>query len=116
MMREYTDCNERCEKIASYIIDSGATVRVAAVRFCVSKSTVHKDITEKLKYVNPAMHHEVARVLALNKSERHLRGGEATRKKYLQRQATKPCERSCEGACEEADTCVGLCSVTSTPL
>lgn len=74
---------ERCEEIANYIIESGATVRVAAAHFGISKSTVHKDITDKLKYANPALHREVARILAYNKSLRHIRGGEATRKKYL---------------------------------
>lgn len=74
---------ERCERIAEYMIEHRATVRSAATRFCISKSTVHKDITEKLKYVNPVLHHEVALILAVNKSERHLRGGEATRVKYL---------------------------------
>jgi putative DeoR family transcriptional regulator (stage III sporulation protein D) len=77
---------ERCEEIAEYMIDHKATVRSAAVQFGVSKSTVHKDITEKLKHINPALHHEVGILLALNKSERHLRGGEATRKKYLKKQ------------------------------
>ena len=76
---------ERCEEIALYMIDSKATVRAAAIRFCISKSTVHKDITEKLKYINPTLHRLVAEVLAFNKSERHLRGGEATRRKYLSR-------------------------------
>ncbi len=74
---------DRCEEIAEYMIESKATVRAAALRFGVSKSTVHKDVTEKLRYINPGLHSEVGKLLALNKSERHLRGGEATRKKYL---------------------------------
>ena len=74
---------ERSELIAEYMIEKKATVRVAAKRFGVSKSTVHKDITEKLRMVNPSLYTMVAEILAQNKSERHLRGGEATRQKYL---------------------------------
>ena len=74
--------NERCEILADYLIKNRETVRGAAVRFGVSKSTVHKDVTEKLKRINPALYEEVKELLDLNKSERHLRGGEATRQKY----------------------------------
>lgn len=75
-------CRDRSEQIASYMIEHKVTVREAAKHFHVSKSTVHKDITEKLKYINPSLHTEVGKLLAVNKSERHLRGGEATRRKY----------------------------------
>ena len=68
--------------LADYIISTGDTVRGAAIKFGVSKSTVHKDITERLERQDPSAYREVKRVLELNKSERHLRGGEATRKKY----------------------------------
>ena len=71
-------------EIARYIIDNNTTVRQAAKHFGISKSTVHKDITVRLHYLNPALYHAVSEVLAQNKSERHLRGGEATRRKYLQ--------------------------------
>lgn len=74
---------ERCEFLAEYVIDTGATVRGAAHYFGISKSTVHKDLSQKLKYINPALHNCVKEILELNKSERHLRGGEATRQKYL---------------------------------
>ena len=73
----------RVLEVASYIIDTGATVRSAAKQFGISKSTVHKDVTQRLKYLNGSMAHEVAEVLAVNKEERHLRGGNATRMKYL---------------------------------
>ena len=74
---------ERSEVIGSYVIENGATVRTAAAFFGMSKSTVHKDLTYKLKYINKNMYSAVKEVLDLNKSERHLRGGEATRLKYL---------------------------------
>ena len=75
-------CRDRSEMIASYMIEHKVTVREAAKHFHVSKSTVHKDVTEKLKYINPSLHDEVGKLLAVNKSERHIRGGEATRGKY----------------------------------
>ena len=74
---------ERCELLAEYVIDTGATVRTAANHFGVSKSTVHKDLTLRLKYTNPTLYRQVKEILEINKSQRHLRGGEATRKKYL---------------------------------
>lgn len=76
--------DERCIVIGNYIIDTGATVRNAASKFGVSKSTVHKDITEKLYLVDRKLYHSVESVLKKNKSERHLRGGLATKEKYLQ--------------------------------
>lgn len=77
---------ERCELIAEYVIETGATVRTAAQHFGVSKSTVHKDLTYRLLYINPTLHRSVKEVLNINKSERHIRGGEATRMKYLKKQ------------------------------
>ncbi len=74
---------ERCEEIAEYVIETGSTVRAAAIHFGISKSTVHKDLVIKLKYVNKNLYEQVKLILALNKSQRHLRGGEATRRKYL---------------------------------
>lgn len=74
---------DRAELLAEFVIETGATVRRTASRFGVSKSTVHKDLTYKLKMINPALHTEVEKILSLNKSQRHIRGGEATRKKYL---------------------------------
>ena len=76
---------DRCILIAEYVIENGSTVRSAAKHFGISKSTIHKDLTGKLKYISPNLHLEVKKVLNLNKSERHVRGGEATRKKYLKK-------------------------------
>ena len=77
---------ERSEIIAEYVIDKKATVRSAAMHFGVSKSTVHKDLTYKLKYINPGLYKDVKEILEINKLQRHLRGGEATRRKYLMKQ------------------------------
>ncbi len=76
---------ERCIRIGQYIVETGATVRAAAKRFGVSKSSVHKDMGERLPLVQSALALDVHRVLAYNKSVRHLRGGEATRHKYKAR-------------------------------
>lgn len=77
--------SERCEVLADYIIKNNATVRSAAGKFGISKSTVHKDVTERLKNVNRGLYNEVKEILEKNKAERHLRGGEATKMKYLLR-------------------------------
>ena len=74
---------ERALEIARYIIDNNATVRQAAKQFGISKSTVHKDVTERLLQINSSLAHEARKVLDINKSERHIRGGLATREKYL---------------------------------
>lgn len=74
---------ERAEILGEYIAATGATVRRAAEEFRLSKSTVHKDVSERLYYINPRLYKEVKEVLKTNLSERHIRGGEATRKKYL---------------------------------
>lgn len=74
---------ERALEIARYIIDNNATVRQAAKQFGISKSTVHKDITSRLMQISPSMAAEARKVLDRNKSERHIRGGLATREKYL---------------------------------
>ena len=76
---------ERCEVIGEYVIDTSCTVREAAKHFGISKSTIHKDLAYKLKYYNKSLYKSVKSVLEINKSERHLRGGEATRKKYLEK-------------------------------
>ena len=80
-MKDYRD--ERVLEMAHYIISTNATVRTAAKKFRVSKSTVHKDITERLLELNPSLAAEVKTVLENNKAERHLRGGMATKEKYL---------------------------------
>ena len=76
---------ERCVTLATYLIENKTTVRAVALKFGISKSTVHKDITENLKEINPILYKQVQEVLTINKNERHLRGGEATRIKYLQK-------------------------------
>ena len=73
---------ERAERLAQYIIENRTTVRAAAQKFGISKSTVHKDVTERLLEINPGLAAEVKDVLENNKAERHLRGGMATREKY----------------------------------
>ena len=73
---------QRCEIFGEYIAANGATVRDAAEKFGISKSTVHKDITDKLRHVNQALYRNVKKVLEQNKSERHLRGGAATKLRY----------------------------------
>ncbi|HIT08520.1 MAG TPA: sporulation transcriptional regulator SpoIIID [Candidatus Merdivicinus faecavium] len=78
-----TDCmEERCVQFAQYIIDTRATVRATAKKFDYSKSTVHKDITERLRHCNPQLYAEVRKILDINKEERHIRGGMATKHKY----------------------------------
>ena len=74
--------DKRACELAVYIIETGATVRAAAAHFGISKSTVHKDLTERLKHCNIPLYHQVRSVLDRNKQERHIRGGMATRKKY----------------------------------
>lgn len=73
---------ERACEVAVYLIETGATVRAAASRFGISKSTVHKDLTQTLKRVDPQLYQQARVVLDRNKQERHIRGGMATRRKY----------------------------------
>ena len=75
---------ERCVILGEYLIEHQATVRSAATVFGISKSTVHKDVTQTLKSVNKSLYTEVQSLLNKNKQERHLRGGEATRLKYIE--------------------------------
>jgi putative DeoR family transcriptional regulator (stage III sporulation protein D) len=79
------DIDDRVLMVADYIVRENATVRQAAAYFGVSKSTVHKDVTQRLKYIKPSLAAMVREVLDVNKSERHIRGGLATRKKYENR-------------------------------
>lgn len=74
--------DERAVELANYILETGATVRSCAAKFGISKSTVHKDVTERLQKLHPSLYKEVAEVLLKNKGERHIRGGLATREKY----------------------------------
>ena len=80
-MKDYIE--ERAIDIANYIIENNATVRQTAGQFGISKSTVHKDVTERLEQINPSLAAQARKVLDVNKSERHIRGGMATREKYL---------------------------------
>lgn len=73
---------ERAERLAQYIIENRTTVRAAAQKFGISKSTVHKDLSERLPAVNRGLYQQVKEILNENKAERHIRGGIATRKKY----------------------------------
>ena len=79
-MKEYIE--KRTVLFASYIIDNNATVRDTAKKFDISKSTVHKDVTQRLKKINPDLYEDVRAVLNTNKAERHIRGGMATKLKY----------------------------------
>lgn len=81
-MMYISSSKERCVTLATYLVENKATVRAVASKFGVSKSTVHKDITRVLFKVNKPLYAEVRKVLELNKQERHIRGGEATKKKY----------------------------------
>ena len=80
-MKKYIE--ERAVEVATYIIENNATVRQAAKRFGISKSTVHKDCEERRAQVNPGLANEVRKILDVNKAERHIRGGLATKEKYL---------------------------------
>lgn len=80
----FYDYEERATLLGGYIIETGATVRETAKKFGISKSTVHSDVTVRLKKINPALFKEVRKVLDVNKEERHIRGGIATREKYRQ--------------------------------
>ena len=82
-LRDYIE--ERAAEIANYIIENNATVRQTAKQFGISKSTVHKDVTERLLKINPPLAAQARIVLDVNKSERHIRGGLATKKKYEHR-------------------------------
>lgn len=79
-MKQQSD--HRAVVLGEYILENNATVRAAAAWFGISKSTVHKDVSQRLQELSPSLYKEVGAVLAKNKEERHIRGGMATRKKY----------------------------------
>lgn len=79
-MWEYIE--ERVKKCAEYIVETGCTVRACSAHFSISKSTVHKDVTERLRYIDEELFERVRTVLNINLSERHIRGGIATKNKY----------------------------------
>jgi len=74
--------DDRATKLGEYIVENKATVRCAAKQFGVSKSTVHKDVSQRLKFIDRGLYRDVKNVLAVNKAQRHIRGGMATKKKY----------------------------------
>ena len=80
---------ERCIIIAKYLIDNKATVRAVAKKFGISKSTVHKDVTQILKNVDGTLYIQAKEILETNKKERHIRGGEATRVKYIKQKSNQ---------------------------
>ena len=80
---------ERCIIIAKYLIDNKATVRAVAKKFGISKSTVHKDVTQILKNVDSTLYMQAKEILETNKKERHIRGGEATRVKYIKQKSNQ---------------------------
>ena len=77
-----SDIDERAKLLATYVIETKSTVRQTAKKFNISKSTVHKDISERLEKVNPSLARDAKKVLEINKAERHIRGGMATKRKY----------------------------------
>ena len=79
-MKDYIE--ERACELAKYIVEYKTTVRAAAKKFGLSKSTVHKDVTYRLRNLHPALYQNVKQVLSVNKQERHIRGGQATKEKY----------------------------------
>ncbi len=80
-MKDYIE--ERAVNVANFIINNNATVRETAKKFGISKSTIHKDVTERLMKINPTLATDARKVLEVNKQERHIRGGLATKEKYL---------------------------------
>ncbi len=78
----FLNIEERACELAAYVIDTKATVRAVAKKFGISKSTVHKDLTERLRQYNKTLYNAVAEILKQNKAERHLRGGMATKRKW----------------------------------
>ena len=78
----YYDSDERPRRLAAYLIEEKSTVRNTAAVFGISKSTVHKDVSVRLARIDPGLHAEVQKVIDTNRSERHIRGGDATRRKY----------------------------------
>ena len=80
-----SETKDRCVVLADYMITNHATVRKTAAYYGISKSTVHKDLSERLRTVNHALYNEVKAILDINKAERHIRGGEATKLKYMAR-------------------------------
>ena len=100
-MKDYIE--ERVLEVAQYIIDSKATIRKTAKVFGVSKSTIHKDMTERLPKINPTIAEQTHSILELNKAERHIRGGKATKMKYKVENLKDQMENKMEKAENEGD-------------
>ncbi len=92
MSHLFYDCDERARRLAEYLISKKSTVRSTAAAFGISKSTVHKDVAVRLAKIDPALHTEVMKILCLNREERHIRGGDATKRKYelVKKMKTQP--------------------------
>ena len=95
---------ERCVILGTYLVENNATVRTVANQFGISKSTVHKDVSERLKYVDPKLYKEVKTVLEINKAQRHIRGGMATRDKYLHKKEENLSSKSLHDPNSKSDT------------
>ncbi|MGN0558609.1 MAG: sporulation transcriptional regulator SpoIIID [Acutalibacteraceae bacterium] len=80
---------ERAIELGEYIIENKETVRGTAKKFGISKSTVHKDVSQRLKSVNPVLYREVKKILEINKAQRHIRGGIATKNKYIMKRKSE---------------------------
>ena len=102
-MQKSSSNPERCEILARYLVDESSTVRATAERFGVSKSTVHKDLTEKLKYADASLYEAAAEVLNKNKLERHIRGGIATKIKYQNIKRSKTIQETHTSNCDPVE-------------
>ena len=96
---------ERAIVVAKYILEKNTTVRQTAKTFGVSKSTIHKDVTERLEEINPTLAKEVKMVLEKNKSERHIRGGMATKLKYEKETKILTCSKCSVSLCDDSNLC-----------
>ena len=90
MLQLYDSMMQRASELAVYIIENRTTIRAAAKHFGVSKSTVHKDLSERLPACRPGLYRQVKEILEINKAERHIRGGIATKNKYEKQKGAKP--------------------------
>ena len=90
-MMYITGGKERCVVLGTYLVENQTTVRSAAAKFGISKSTVHKDVAQRLKTIDPQLHRRVKMVLDVNKAQRHIRGGLATKRKYSE---ARQCRRA----------------------
>lgn len=91
----YNSTRERCALLAEYLIENRCTIRQAASYFSISKSTVHKDISIRLRHIDKTLYEQAKVILETNKSERHLRGGEATKRKYSHQKKNVSLARQC---------------------